>query len=386
MVSYLALIEQMRTCYSKDGEFQFLVSGEDIKISESVFKKICSQAAIEKKNLIIILDDLEEKKIDFQDIRNMGFEVKNGFGRGYGFSDVLNIRNVNGITRFREILDIMEYTSREKDKLLAYLNLIYYLETLSNEEGIDLTPDILSTYGATMLVERKIQALLEKGVINREQQSYLLSKYMEVSSVGADLESSLYILLPFMSNTAVKVQKNNAYIFSLKDFRCDSAMKKLFFKGLIDSLEGCNTLKTELIIIDGGYGKNNCLVELWTDFPKHCNVHMFTKDIFSVKNVDTILSRFEARIYSRHSNMYSCEVIEYLLGKALISRSSYTETYDNRLKANTPWDVLFGKNRVEAYTTNAPIWESKYPKEMINRFPIGNGIIEFQGQSSVFSI
>jgi len=67
-------------------------------------------------------------------------------------------------------------------------------------------------------------------------------------------------------------------------------------------------------------------------------------------------------------------------------KNSYQVTYDRRLAANRPWDILMGNNKTESYTQTAPAREPRYRKEMILSLAAGSGIVEFMGNTSVFTI
>lgn len=391
MSSYLTLINQVKKFSPQAKQIQFLVSGSDSMIRDRIFADICSQAFANRKNLVI-LDDSGNPGINRKDISAAGFVVKDGLSGKYGFSNILNTKSMKGISRLRTLLGTMGYSETEKQKLIAYLNFISHLQTLSGADGsAELNMDILGSYSASMLVEQKIQEMVMSGCISDSYQKYLLAKYSEVSSAGADFENILYLMLPFMkgSQDPFAGSGRTAYIFSLKDFSRDRVMKEIVAQMLIDSLEDSACSRAEIVILDEGLGRNTYLPELIGDISPRYGVHILSGDIFSMGDaqiIRKIFNRFTARIYSRHSDMNSCSAISSALGQVQVCKHSYTVTYDRRWRSNAPWDVLLGKNKTEVYGTNAPVWEARYPKEMINHFPAGNGIVEFMGSSSVFTL
>ena len=83
--------------------------------------------------------------------------------------------------------------------------------------------------------------------------------------------------------------------------------------------------------------------------------------------------------------MDSCEEIEKLLGSMDIVKQTYSVDYSRQWKTNSAWDMLLGNNKVEHYNWNAPVREPKYRKEDIHTFSQYVGIIEVNGNSSIFN-
>ncbi len=388
MASYLALMEETTRVSLQMEPVNFLVSGNDPVIHEHVFTDICDKAYSNGKN-IVILDD--NPTINLQTVSDIGFKVLLGFSEGLSFADIMDFHTLKGLGRFRGLLGTLGFSEHEKQRLIAYLNFIQYVEQLSSgNENIRWDIDILNGYSTVMLVEMKLQELVSSGIINGEQQRYLLSKYAEVCSAGADFENTFYFLLPFVngSEKSFHKEKQIAYLFSMKEFSRDQVMKQIAAQTVMDALEDSAFGNAELVITDEGTGKNRYLLELIENLSRNYPVHLLTGDMFTIGDSHTarqIFNQFHARIYGRHISMASCEAASSALGQEQIIKQSYSVTYDRRWRANTPWDILFGKNKTEVYGSN-PVWEAKYTKECIHTLPTGEGIIEYMGNSTVFNV
>lgn len=365
-----------------------MVSGSDPLIHERVFTDICDSAYSNGKNIVILEDN---PNINLQIVSDSGFRVLQGFSEGFSLSDILDFHTLKGLGRFRGLLGALGYSEQEKQRLIAYLNFIQYVEQLSSgNQNIRWDIDILNSYSTVMLVEMKLQKLVSSGIINGDQQRYLLSRYTEVCSAGADFENTFYLLLPFFSGSEKSFYKerHTAYLFSMKEFSRDQVMKQIVAQTVMDALEDLVFKNAELVITDEGTGKNRYLLELIENFSRNSRVHLLTEDVFSMGDSHTarkLFNQFHARVYGRHISMASCEAVSSALGQEQILKQSYSVTYDRRWRANTPWDILFGKSKTEVYGNN-PAWEAKYTKEYINMLPAGEGIIEYMGNSSVFNV
>lgn len=92
-----------------------------------------------------------------------------------------------------------------------------------------------------------------------------------------------------------------------------------------------------------------------------------------------ILNRPEVKLYGRH-NMSSAELLENELGGVYVQKSAYTENYDRRFGSNTPWDVLWGRNKTQGYQTLAPVKEPLYSREVISTLRPEQIILDISGR------
>ena len=92
------------------------------------------------------------------------------------------------------------------------------------------------------------------------------------------------------------------------------------------------------------------------------------------------------RIYGHHASEISCKAVSTECGEIDVKKTSYSVTYDRKLRSNNLLDVLTGHNKQEVYTTTAAIREPRYRKEMIASFYPGSGIAQYQGKTLLFSL
>ena len=71
------------------------------------------------------------------------------------------------MSRIRQVLDCMKYDEKQKQKLIAYFNIVKYIEKLSKKkEKVQLTIEVLSEYSSNLFVEKKLQQMVEEYSIN----------------------------------------------------------------------------------------------------------------------------------------------------------------------------------------------------------------------------
>ena len=144
-----------------------------------------------------------------------------------------------------------------------------------------------------------------------------------------------------------------------------------------------------LILFDKGYGEREFLCEFLLSLPSSMRVHLFSEDAFTLCGNDTLamlLERFPARVYGRHAAMASAEAVERVCGEIDVTQHAYNVTYDRHMASNRPWDLLLGRNKAETYAQTAPVRKPRYRKEMILSFPLGQGIVDYLGNCSLFSV
>lgn len=200
----------------------------------------------------------------------------------------------------------------------------------------------------------------------------------------------LYILYPFIHGRDIRTEvlRNQVLIFPTGELGEDETIRSLVMQLLQFGLEEDRRRRITLLILDKGYGSRRCVLNLLKAVPPHVQMHIFSEDIFTLCDAATlamVLNRFAVRVYSRHLAMSSAEAIEKACGEIDVVKTTYDVTYDRRWRSNRPWDILLGNNKTETYGTAPPEREPKYRREMIMSFPPGNGIVEFMGNTSVFS-
>lgn len=382
-MNYLSFVNQMSQYSSNREQLNYLVSGADPLIKSVVSNDIFTNLKKLKKQ-VILLDDASDM-LNAQELRNVGFSIENGLA-GYTFCNIFD-SSIKGRSRLRCVLDVLDYTEQRKQKLIAYLNFIMHIQSLKENEEL-LNVDIMAEYSSNMFVEEKIQQLQNDGIINQQQQIYLLSKYSEVCGAAADFEDTLFSLAPFIKGDPVFDNVNSVVKYiKVNDLANDVAMKRLVAQMVSYAIEDSNHSNTALVVLDKGRGDRKYLMELISSLTdNNIEMHIISDDIFTLgSEVHTLLNKFPVRIYSRHNVMDSASMIEKALGEIDIIKDSYTVSYDRRWSANRALDMLLGRNKTETYTSNAPCREPKYKKEMILSMQ-GCGIVEYKGNSTIFSI
>lgn len=292
--------------------------------------------------------------------------------------------------QLRQILGVLEYTEEQKAKLHSYLDFVTYCEQISrgNNSG-DISLRDLGEYSSNIQVGMKIQQMERKGVIDSFQKDYLLSKYLEVCSAGADFEHRLLLLEPMINGQVLTQSQSEIVTYPVSEFDGDSTVKKIAISLLISFLRGHQNENYTVIIFDKGYGERGSLTQFTNNFPSSIDTHLFSKDIFTLSSgneLGMIFNRFTTRIYTRHLSESSCEAVEKECGEMDVVKASYSVTYDRRWRANRPIDVLMGNNKQEVYSTGTPIREPRYRKEDIAKFQPGTGIAKYMGQHILFSL
>lgn len=389
-MNYLTFANQISRYGPANMPLNYLVSGTDPSIRNVVLNDLFGRFA-ETGRQVIILDDTYDM-MELNNLRTKGFSLQNGLSGEFCLYDPINLKSVKNMSRLRCLLQLMDYTEQKKQKLIAYINFISYLRKLSKDDHSAMSLEVLSEYSSAILVEEKLQELLFSGIIDQTRQMHLLGKYSEICSAAADFEDTLFLLAPFiMGNKSLYDNENARCVkyFKISEMDSDHVLKNIAVKMIAYTIEDAPD-NIAVVVFDKGKGDRNYIMDFLSCVSASAaEIHMFSEDIFTLGNSDEIRSVsncFSARIYTRHTAMDSCLAIEKEMGDIDVVKTSSAVTYDRRWKANKPLDILFGKNKTETYTTNAPCREPKFRKEMIAGMQQGCGIIEIAGNSSIFSV
>lgn len=391
-MNYLMYINQINRRTADCAPIQYLVSGCDSHVRNTVLRNVLQQTQSAGQPLIVVGDGAEHGEQAI--LREQGYRLENGIsGEYYLHNPFRKLGSVKGISRLRQLLAIMDYDERQKGKLSAYLSFIRHLEYLrTGSQTLDLTMEKLAEYCTALAVEETLQALLEEGTISAQQQMLYLAKYAECAAAGADFEDMFFLLMPFTRAEGRRLngESGTAVLFPTgEQLGSDDALRGMILKLLQYALEDPAMANATVLVFDKGYGSRGTIAELLNGLPPHINLHVFSEDIFTLCDKSAlamILNRFSVRVYSRHLTMTSAQAIESACGDIEVVKKSYNVTYDRRLRANRPLDVLFGTNKTENYCNTAPVKEPKYPKEMILQLTPGTGIVQYMGASELFAI
>lgn len=390
-MNYLTFIDRIAEYNSMMPTIQFLVSGNDQTVRDIVFEDLVRKSYRSGHSLMIMDDAGAMGRMELDMLASFAYQIENGMSGEYCLYNPFKISNVKGLSRLRQLLETLKYEETRKAKLTAYLNFIRCLDSLeTGSREAELTMEKLGEYCTVTAVEERLHDLVKRGVIDRGQQIQYLSKYSEICSAAADFEDLFFLLMPFISGTSTKpeTERKKAFLFQTGELGEDETIRKIILQLVTFGLEDSNTEKITILVFDRGYGARNSVFHFLETLPSRVIAHVFSKDIFSLcdsSGLAMVLNRFTARVYSRHLAMESCEAIEKACGEIDVVKNSYNVTYDRRWRSNRPWDVLLGKNKTESYTKTAPVREPRYRKEMIMSLAPGNGIVEFMGNTSVFS-
>lgn len=366
----------------------YLCSGEDAFIANCILNDIVHLAT----GSIVVIDDsgvMREQVI--KNLYHCGYTTINGLEQKLCYQDILDITNISGISRIRTLLSITGFDEMQIQKIIAYLSFIKHVEMLAGNEG-KVSLEVLTKYSTNIEVKKYLDNLTISGQISNMEQLYLLSKYSEIASAVADFENILIIMGQFITGniTVKKVLQNakQALYIPLYMLGRDICMKKLLMEMITLVISDKGTMCKDIIVLDNGREQSNYLSEFLQGI-QYLNkkVHVISQDIFLADERfrQIIMCSTDIRVYSRHSNMDSCEEIEKLLGSMDIVKQTYSVDYSRQWKTNSAWDMLLGNNKVEHYNWNAPVREPKCRKEDIHTFSQYVGIIEVNGNSSIFN-
>lgn len=380
MPNYLQYINMIQNTVTNNPRLQFLVSGVDPHVRDTVLSNIIAVGRQQNSRLFIV-----------DNTRN-GYDLSNTT-QDYGIvsvtsgdislcCDLLDTNSLQSISRFREILSVLGFNATQAMKINTYLNFVKETERhLDNR--VPLTIEKLEEYSATILVEYKLKQLVVNGKISEETRQYLLARYSEVAAAAADFEHFLILLTPFIGGA--EPRPDQIVLASLGAFANDDVMQNLICRLLISHIKN-DPADTTVLILDDADDDRDAIIDFLRLLPSAVDVHLFSKDIFSLADngLSAVMNRFPIRIYSRHEDMESCLRIEKLCGEIDVVKKTTTVSRDRRLRANTPIDVLFNLNQVETEITNAPVREPKFRKEAIQSLPPGAGIVDFVGNKMIF--
>lgn len=354
---------------------RFMVSGEDAALRDAVLTTVLSRCR-ELRQRLIIVNNTTDSSVGLDRVRALGYGVCDVMEGCRLFDPFDDIDSAAGQSRLRRIMAALGYSELQKAALISYLRLIRDIE------GGTLTADVLSRYGSVLDIEER----LVQTARTPAQRERIIQRYNELSAAAADFDSMLTWLLPFISGE--RPPDGCALCLPVGMLGDDTSFKSVILRMLGFELERAEN--TAVVILDDSQSEHRCIYDFVTALPRSVDTHIFSDDIFTVCADDgamaTLFDRFSARVYGKHVAMASAQRIERAFGDIDVVKSEYTMTVDRRWRANSPWDVLLGNNKAEAYTTPAPVREPRYRKEMVQSFELGCGIVEFMGSSTLFTL
>ena len=381
-VNYLQYIGSVQHDNVAFPNVRFLVSGVDAKVRQIVGQNIVA-SAYDRGMTLFIVDNTQS--INTMRVGFGRYQVVNALNGEVSLcNDLLNVNSLKSISRLRSLLSDLGFEGTRAMKVVTYLNFVKETQRRLGDSTA-LTIDVLEQYGSMMLVEWKLNQLVDTGNLSTENYRYLMGRYSEVSGAAADFETFLVLLSPFMGNTQPK--SNMAVHLPVGEFASDKPMQEILSKLLISYIKE-NVNNSTILILDDGNGEDRkFIIDILKNIPINYEVHMISNDAFTRGEADRsiLMNVFPVRIYTRHDNMTSCGRIESICGQFDVVKYSSTVTIDKRFRAHAAWDILLGTNRTETSIANAPTKEYCFRKEVINTMYDGTGIIDCAGNKVMFS-
>ncbi len=381
-MNYLQYIGSVHHTTDQFPQVRFLVSGIDALVKQVVCQNIVTSTYNNEKTLFIVDNTISADTVG----NKFGhYNTVNILSGDVSLCDnLLDVKSLKGISRLRALLSDLGFDGTRAMKVVTYLIFVKETEAGLGNDSV-LTVDILEQYGSTMLVEWKLNQLVEASRIDETTYRYLLGRYSEVSEAAADFEMFLVLLSPFLGNN--RPTASMAVYLPVGEFSTDRPMQDMLCKLLVSYVKQNSDNSAVLIIDDGNCENRSFIVDVIKNIPITAEVHMISNDVFSLGENDrgVVMNSFSVKIYTRHENMTSCSKIEEYCGQIDVVKRSSTIAVDKRFKANSAWDLLMGTNRTETEILNAPTKESLYRKEMINSLMEGTGIIDCGGNKVLFN-
>ena len=376
-VNYLQYIGSVQHDNVAFPNVRFLVSGVDAKVRQIVGQNIVA-SAYDRGMTLFIVDNTQS--INTMRVGFGRYQVVNALNGEVSLcNDLLNVNSLKSISRLRSLLSDLGFEGTRAMKVVTYLNFVKETQRRLGDSTA-LTIDVLEQYGSMMLVEWKLNQLVDTGNLSTENYRYLMGRYSEVSGAAADFETFLVLLSPFMGNTQPK--SNMAVHLPVGEFASDKPMQEILSKLLISYIKE-NVNNSTILILDDGNGEDRkFIIDILKNIPINYEVHMIT---LGEADRSILMNVFPVRIYTRHDNMTSCGRIESICGQFDVVKYSSTVTIDKRFRAHAAWDILLGTNRTETSIANAPTKEYCFRKEVINTMYDGTGIIDCAGNKVMFS-
>ena len=227
-VNYLQYIGSVQHDNVAFPNVRFLVSGVDAKVRQIVGQNIVA-SAYDRGMTLFIVDNTQS--INTMRVGFGRYQVVNALNGEVSLcNDLLNVNSLKSISRLRSLLSDLGFEGTRAMKVVTYLNFVKETQRRLGDSTA-LTIDVLEQYGSMMLVEWKLNQLVDTGNLSTENYRYLMGRYSEVSGAAADFETFLVLLSPFMGNTQPK--SNMAVHLPVGEFSSDKPMQEILSKLLI---------------------------------------------------------------------------------------------------------------------------------------------------------
>ena len=360
-----------------------LVSGQDPVLRSCLLRELLGLTR-QRGDPLILIDD---GGLDPGLLRQAGYQVLDLLqSGGCLYQPFAQLDTISGVSRFRQLLFTLGYDQGRSMKLLAYLRLLQTLEAVSGRDG-PLSVERLRPYGSSLRVQGVLRELEAAGALRPAQVGELLARYAEVSDAAPDFEHLLLLLAPLIGGEPVRLRDDprRAVLLSLRELDQDPALQRLLLQLVRFALR--EVPRATVLILDRGQRDDQSgLLSLPRLLPEQVAVHLISQDVFLCPFADlpALLDRFPLRLYGRHETIASCEAVERLTGEIDTVRRTHTDSYDLRLRENSPFDVLFGRNRAgsDAFAAER---QPRFRRETIHRLAPGSAVAEYGGTAALIS-
>lgn len=129
-MDYLTFIRRTMPQHFRTQELQFLVSGNDRLIRESILQDVIRSCREREERLMIVDDTGAAASVYPEILRSFGYQAVNGMSGEFCLYQPFQLTTVKGISKIRQMLATLEYNEKQKGKLLSYLGFIRHVETL----------------------------------------------------------------------------------------------------------------------------------------------------------------------------------------------------------------------------------------------------------------
>ena len=353
----------------------WLVSGQDEPARAALL-----QAELARRGLRVIVSAEEAMPAAVQAARRAGFKrlrTLPAAGEGY-FPAFTPGRATEGESRLLELLRVQGWEEAEVGKANAYLDFILGLDETVHRAPPRLDVKLLEQYRGVFGVER---ALWKLGLDEDTRRVYL-QDYAECASAGPRLENFLRGLEGCLhldaprSASLSRCRPGEVVLIAVPD-TMNPRQRAVLFQLLVWDIRDTGGL-VALDVIEGPQKWGGELASLLEQVVSRASVTLYCDDLFAHEEalVRRIKGLFRNAVYLYHSEMSSCEAISAQFGKIAVIHPVYSQDRDRRLRNNRLIDKMLGTDRVDHYTTPAPIYESLFRPEEINRLVEGSCLVK----------
>lgn len=344
----------------------WLVSGQDEPARAALL-----QAELARRGLRVIVATEEAVPAAVQAARRAGFKrlrTLPAAGEGY-FPAFTPGRATERESRLLELLRVQGWEEAEVGKANAYLDFILGLDETVHRAPPQLDMKLLQEYRGVFGVER---ALWKLG-LDEDTRRIWLEAYAECASAGPrienflrGLEASLHLDAPRAASLS-RLGPGEAALIPVPD-TMNPRQRATLFQLLVWDIRDAGGL-IALDVIEGARKWGEELAGLLEQVMSRASVTLYCDDLFAHEEalVRRIKGLFRNAVYLYHSEMSSCEAISAQFGKVAVIHPVYSQDRDRRLRNNRLIDKMLGTNRVDHYTTPAPVHEPLFRPEEINR-------------------